>query len=1407
VITSSYASGNVNGTSSVGGLAGTTSDTVSSSYATGNVNGSEVIGGLVGEQEAVITSSYASGNVNGTSSVGGLAGTTSDTVSSSLSSSYATGNVNGSEAIGGLVGYQTGAINSSYSKGSVNGSEYVGGLIGFQSELINSSYATGRVNGTNDIGGLVGNQFDDTIKRSYATGSVTGKRSVGGLVGDQNGMVNSSYATGSVTGDEFVGGLVGLSRASVNTSYATGVITTSGIASGGIVGYNDSGTVAHAYWNTETTEQSSSAGLPDANGLTTNEMTGTDAESNLDGFDFTNTWRTRVGDYPELLAVPESGGTESVLLNLSTLDIAGQGDSATIGENESREINVTVENIGNISGQFSINLEFNDTTVATTATPEIAPDDNATITFSGETDSLPPGTHSVNVTNELGNYTNGTIEVKEPANFIVDVDADTVGAGNNITAEVNITNTGDVTGTQEITTSDDGTTLNTTTISLDSGESTNITVDRETTADDIGTVIITAASDDADATTQATVTPPAANVSELNISAAGSTAAIGSGDNATITANVSNLGEVAYDFPVTLKLNGSAVRSTTATISPNTNKTVNFTGVTEQLPIDAHDVNVTTPSNHTTGTLTVEQPAVFAVDVDANAVSAGNNISAEVNITNTGDRAGNAAIKTIGDGTTLNTTTVSLDSAASTNITVERETAVADIGTVNLTSTSPDTTATTAVTVTDPEPPNVTAVQRNVTATNDTVQINATFENGSVPIEDARIELVADFTTFTKSVTVETPAGGNADNQTTFDVTGLPADGNYTPKAVAVGPVGQTDMNTTAPVTVDTTLPELQLATTNLTADSNLRIEPSEPVTVSDNGISVVNKTGSDRSPSSDNIPNEEFTESKTVPFDGTVTGDNETFTVSVDATDGVGNTVTQNLTATVTNYTVSEDGTGVVTPTDDTTISVEADASEVDEEKAKTASVQRSSTAPTGTNLNSSQVGAGFVNVSDIGLTESELERATINISLDELDQQAVSSFDNSSLRIFKSEDGDRTYHPVETAYNDDTHTVTATVDGFSQFSVTGVDSTKPSVTNIDIDPGRTVEPTSGPVNISYEYTDSETGINLAETTLTAADVDGNRKTTNVMADTAWIEIDQLTDGESITVELNTTDNAGNSRTKTETISVETASNDDGNNDDGGSSGGGGGGGGGGGLGGGGGGSTQSSPPTFEQIHSTLSLVPAESETNIELTDKNTNDDRLTIKATGTDSVSRIHFNNQELSGQTKITDYGEPPATIKNDIKYSAANDISSVDVTTNGDDEVVDSNINIISLTDIEPEASATEDQSATVELSVPKSAIENPNRISILKEEYIFSEQKTRWVTVETAVSENGEQYVLKGDVNKFSLFAVTEISDGAVSATGAGDDDSKGSNDISPSVMILLVVLVLAVVIAMIRIRR
>jgi len=78
--------------------------------------------------------------------------------------------------------------------------------------------------------------------------SVTGNRLVGGLVGYNNaGTVHNSYATGSVTGDSWVGCLVGYNyRGTVQNSYATGSVTGSNEV-GGLVGANNSGTVQNSY--------------------------------------------------------------------------------------------------------------------------------------------------------------------------------------------------------------------------------------------------------------------------------------------------------------------------------------------------------------------------------------------------------------------------------------------------------------------------------------------------------------------------------------------------------------------------------------------------------------------------------------------------------------------------------------------------------------------------------------------------------------------------------------------------------------------------------------------------------------------------------------------------------------------------------------------------------------------------------------------------------------------------------------------------------------------------------------------------------------------------------------------------------------------------------------------------------
>ncbi|QDD89915.1 YDG domain-containing protein [Pseudomonas oryzihabitans] len=76
--------------------------------------------------------------------------------------------------------------------------------------------------------------------------SVSGDQVVGGLVGyNDRGTLSNAYATGSVSGNYYVGGLVGYNdRGTLSNAYATDSV--SGSYSGGLVGYS-SGTLSNVY--------------------------------------------------------------------------------------------------------------------------------------------------------------------------------------------------------------------------------------------------------------------------------------------------------------------------------------------------------------------------------------------------------------------------------------------------------------------------------------------------------------------------------------------------------------------------------------------------------------------------------------------------------------------------------------------------------------------------------------------------------------------------------------------------------------------------------------------------------------------------------------------------------------------------------------------------------------------------------------------------------------------------------------------------------------------------------------------------------------------------------------------------------------------------------------------------------
>ena len=195
-------------------------------------------------------------------------------------------------------------------------------LIGFSGDPV---YAGG-------LAGTVGASGTGTIQNCVAHVDVTSDDEfVGGLVGQNFETVTDSYATGSVEGDNQVAGLVGRNDDTIQTSYAVGLVTGNEDVGGLCTDPFDNGTVTDSYWDTEATGQDTSGrddGTEGGTGLTTAEMQGSEAETNMDGFDFANVWSlVEEEETPEIDGlVPEEDGYPILL----SADLENQLDAQNI---------------------------------------------------------------------------------------------------------------------------------------------------------------------------------------------------------------------------------------------------------------------------------------------------------------------------------------------------------------------------------------------------------------------------------------------------------------------------------------------------------------------------------------------------------------------------------------------------------------------------------------------------------------------------------------------------------------------------------------------------------------------------------------------------------------------------------------------------------------------------------------------------------------------------------------------------------------------------------------------------------------------------------------------------------------------------------------------------------------------
>ena len=145
---------NINGSTSVGGLIGSsTNTTITNCYTTGTVNGSAKVGGLVGSHsnDGVFDNVYSSANVKATGNcVGGLVGSVNVSPGNvfDIKNCYAIGNVTGKDQVGGFSGYMYYDEDSYYGDTTTSGTKDI--------TDIRNCYAGGNVTGNNEVGGFFG---------------------------------------------------------------------------------------------------------------------------------------------------------------------------------------------------------------------------------------------------------------------------------------------------------------------------------------------------------------------------------------------------------------------------------------------------------------------------------------------------------------------------------------------------------------------------------------------------------------------------------------------------------------------------------------------------------------------------------------------------------------------------------------------------------------------------------------------------------------------------------------------------------------------------------------------------------------------------------------------------------------------------------------------------------------------------------------------------------------------------------------------------------------------------------------------------------------------------------------------------------------------------------------------------
>ncbi|WP_229124656.1 CARDB domain-containing protein [Halapricum desulfuricans] len=358
------------------------------------------------------------------------------------------------------------------------------------------------------------------------------------------------------------------------------------------------------------------------------------------------------------LTASVAGHSDTVTVAMLAPPELGVADATTgdalVARDSTVTVDTTVENVGDLEGSDTFDLEVGGETVDST-TVAVDGREERSVAFRW----TPTETGSYTLT--VGEETVGTVEVVEPPEVAVtdaSVEADGLLVGREATVSTTLENPDRLAGSETATLVAGDTVVESRDVSV-AAETTDTTA-FTWTPDEPGTYNLTVNSVDA-GTVEAV---PRSAVSMTNVTAAEQ---VLTGETAEVAAEIVNEADLPVETSVAYAVDDDHIETRSVTLDPGTN-TVAFETELSETGTATHSVSVADATGD--GETDVRAPARFDVTnlVAPETVDAGQEVTISATVANTGGVDGKATVDVTIDGATVTDKTVSVEADSSTRV-------------------------------------------------------------------------------------------------------------------------------------------------------------------------------------------------------------------------------------------------------------------------------------------------------------------------------------------------------------------------------------------------------------------------------------------------------------------------------------------------------------------------------------------------------------------------------------------------------------------------------------------------------------------------------------------------------------------------------------------------------------------